>query len=116
MSFIGLGQSSSSANMANRGGGRGNGVGRGYNNGSRGGGGRGFNGGGRGRGGRGNFTNNQRQGNNGAVVAIIPPARVQVAMVGLFVRFASRKDTLQIGVGTGLRRIMFLKRSMHPRP
>jgi hypothetical protein len=65
MDMLGLGQSSSLANMANRGGGRGNGAGRGYNNGSRGGGGRGFNGGGRGRGGRGNFTNNQRQGNNG---------------------------------------------------
>jgi tRNA1(Val) A37 N6-methylase TrmN6 len=51
-----------------------------------------------------------------AVVAITPPAGVQAIMVGLFVRFASRKDTLQIGVGTGLRRIMFLKRSMHPRP
>jgi hypothetical protein len=63
MDMLGLGQSSSSANMANRGSGRG--AGRGYNNGSRGGGGRGFNGGGRGRSGRGNFTNNQRQGNNG---------------------------------------------------
>jgi histone deacetylase 1/2 len=64
MDMLGLGQSSSSANMANCGG-RGNGAGRGYNNGGRGGGGRGFNSGGRGRNGRGNFTNNQRQGNNG---------------------------------------------------
>jgi hypothetical protein len=50
------------------------------------------------------------------VVVTTPLVWVQATMVGLFVRFASRKDTLQIGVGIVLRRIMFLTRSMHPRP
>jgi hypothetical protein len=62
--MLGLGHSGSSANNASRGGGCGNGGGRGYNNGGRGGGGRGYGGGGRNNG-CANYTNNQRQGNNG---------------------------------------------------
>jgi hypothetical protein len=108
MDMLGLDQSGSSANTANRGG-CGNGGGRGYN-GSRGGG-RGYNGGGRGNGGRGNFNNNQRQGSNGGDGhgGFFNKNSIRGKPV---VRCASRKDILRIGVGTGLRRIMFLKRSM----